>query len=144
MTVFQVLVLLAAGALAGCSVQSHEDFATRPFDTTVQVDRNYQAVYADVLRANRACYMPGPNVTLSILPSSIETDAQLYTDLGYGEIYTYQAGTVLVPFYMVRIEREGAGTRLSVRNGPMPFGANLITDRAVRWAHGDLACQSPS
>lgn len=137
------LCLVAATALlTACSVQSHDDFAAQPFDTTLFVDRNYQAVYADVLRANRACYQPGPNVTFSLLPSSTETDAQLYTDLGYGEIYTYQAGTVIMPYYMVRIAREGSGARVSVRLGPMPIGDRIITDRVIRWSQGDLGCQS--
>lgn len=133
-----LFVLPVIGTLAGCEIQSQEAFDAQPFDTTVGVSRQYQAVYADVLRGARQCWGVGPVV--AAMPQAYQLDAQLYPDLGYGEVYSYGAGTVFAPQALVRIERSGAGATVSVRTGRIAGSQALFVQPALHWAEGNIGC----
>jgi len=130
--------LLVAVVVSGCELQSQGDFDAQPFDTSVQIDRQYQAVYADVVRGARLCWGAGPVV--GTMPQAIQLDAQLYPDLGYGEVYSYASGTVFAPQSLVRIEQRGSGAIVSVKAGPVAFAQASVIDPPLRWARGEVRC----
>jgi hypothetical protein len=84
------VVLSLMSALIACD--NPQAMEARPFEAEIEVARNYQAVYADTLATMRLCVRPGA----SFFPSPGETtlDAQLYSDLGYGEIRNGISGVV--------------------------------------------------
>lgn len=125
--------------LSGCAIQSQESFDAAPFITEVAVARNYQAVYADIIRGARLCWGSGPIV--SAAPAAMDIDAQLYPDLGYGEIYHYASGTVFLPYVLVRVERSGSQTVVRTKTGPAANARAVFSDRAIRWANGDVTCR---
>lgn len=135
-----VLTAISLIAAAGCELQSQESFDAKPFEASYQVQRNYQAVYADIVRGARKCWGSGPQVTT--MPQGIQLDAQLYPDLGYGEIYSYASGTVFMPQALVRVERAGNGAVVQVKTGPQG-GAEALFRRPPReWAMGSTECGS--
>lgn len=136
----KLIAVAAFVGVAGCSLQSQESFDAQPFGATVTVSRNYQAVYADVLKGARKCWGGGPVFTGSALPNSIATDAQIYSDLGYGEIYHYATGTVFLPYALVRVERSGNSAKVSVKTGIQAGADKMFREPPLRWAAGDLTC----
>ena len=137
-----IFLLAAVAVVTGCSLQSRESFDAQPFEAATTVSRNYQAVYADVLKGARTCWGDGPVFTGSALPNAANIDAQLYSDLGYGEVYHYASGTVFLPYALIRIEREGAGAKVSVKTGIQAGAVKLFREPPLRWATGDFTCGS--
>lgn len=126
-------------SLAACAIQSQESFDAAPFTAEATVARNYQAVYADIVRGARLCWSSGPMV--SAAPAAMDVDAQLYPDLGYGEVYHYASGTVFLPYVLVRVERSGNQTIVRTKTGPAANAEAVFSDRAIRWANGDVTCR---
>jgi hypothetical protein len=102
------VTLAAAIALAAC--QPGSSFYTQPFNFEFPLEQGYQAAYARVLNATRACYSGG-----SIIVSTARVEGQLYPDLGYGEVYHGESAVVPVHYSLVRIERDGSRSRARVR-----------------------------
>lgn len=123
---------------AACEIQSQDSFDAKPYDADVVVPRNYQAAYADVVKGARKCWGAGPSVTA--LPQGMELDANLYPDLGYGEVYHYSSGTVFMPRALVRLDKAEEKTRVRVKVGPVGGGEKFFRDPAVRWASGEIIC----
>jgi hypothetical protein len=132
------LVFLAAILLAG-GCESYSELGAKPPSAVAAVDRNYQAVYASTLSAMRRCLRPGAAFFPS--PSAVTLDAQLYPDLGYGEIAHGMAGLAPGLLTMTRIERVGSGTRVSVTTGNQGPGASANSASwAIYWARGGSDC----
>jgi len=140
MKIHVVLAAISMILVAGCELQSRESFDAQPFSASVTVSRNYQAAYADIVKGARKCWGDGPVFTGSVLPNGMNIDAQLYPDLGYGEVYHYASGTVFLPYVLVRIDRAGNGAKVSVKTGIQSGAKKLFGDPALRWATGDLSC----
>lgn len=105
-------------------MQSQDSFDAKPFEVSYQISRKYQAAYADIVRGARKCWGAGPQITT--LPQATQLDAQLYPDLGYGEIYSYASGTVFMPQALVRVERSGNGAVVRVKTGPQGGAQTLF------------------
>ncbi|WP_449042324.1 hypothetical protein [Paracoccus sp. (in: a-proteobacteria)] len=134
----KVLCCVIVVGTAACEVQSQDSFDAKPYDADQVIPRNYQAAYADVVKGARNCWGSGPQITA--LPQATELDANLYPDLGYGEVYHYSSGTVFMPRAYVRLDKAGDQTRVRVKVGPVGGADQLFRDRAVRWAGGDVSC----
>jgi len=122
-------------ALSGCA--SSTDLRTAPPSDTFRVDRNYQQVYRDMLAAARACNGVGRAGIAN--PVFNNLDAELYSDLGYGEIYYWQDNAIDIPFFYVRVNREGSSSVVQSTVG-RPMGIAQDTSRFRRWASGDTRC----
>lgn len=72
--------------------------------------------------------------------SSMAVDAQLYPDLGYGEISRSLIDMGARNYYWtVKIEKVGTGAKMTVRAGNT-INNQVMIDNAVRWADGDQNC----
>lgn len=101
---------------------SADEFSARPFEETRKFTGNYQALYARTLVGARKCWSPGA-VPGSI--NSIVLDTQIYSDLGYAEIYSYNSNLVVQPTALLRFERSGSDTLMKVKTtGAM--GSHLL------------------
>lgn len=125
--------------LAACVMESQATFDAKPFEVTQTFARDYQAVYADIVKGARTCWEPGPMITGG-LPNSDILDAQLYPNLGYGEVYSYATGTVFMPRVLVRIEKQGSGSMVSVKTGPQAAKEKLFRAPPMAWATGNFTC----
>lgn len=140
MKFYKTLIALSIFAISGCELESQATFDAKEFDSTSYIPRNYQAAYADVLRGARKCWGSGPVVTA--MPQATQLDAQLYPDLGYGEVYSYASGTIFMPQALVRIERSGDGSTVSVKTGPQAGKDTLFVRPPFEWATGKIECGS--
>ncbi|MGH1355336.1 MAG: hypothetical protein ACRBBS_09680 [Thalassovita sp.] len=133
---FSAIALIAG--VAACSLQSQSDFDSQPFELVQTVPRNYQAAYRNIVKAARECWGFGPIV--SVAPSSIELETELYPDLGYGEVYSFMSGTVFMPYALVRVEKVAEGSKISVKTGPQAASERLYLSPPAKWAMGDMSC----
>lgn len=131
------IALIGSLMLAACvSMQEHD---VKPYDLTFTVQKTYQAVYADTLRAMRQCLNPGNGYFMS--PVSEQMSAELYPDLGYGEITRYQANMVSIPWSTTRIERRGVGTLVSIKtSSKAQYAQRLERAWLAYWAKGGRVC----
>lgn len=133
---------MAATAMtfAACDVETRSEFDARPFEASKAVQRNYQAVYADVLKGARYCWDAKPDPLPTLFPQSIRVDAQLYPDLGYGEVSSSAIGTVKLVYALVRVEKSENGAVVKVKPSRLGTGRSIWLDPPMRWADGDISC----
>ena len=132
-----LMTILSFTAISACVDPA--EFNARPFNAELVVGRNYQAVYAGMLQTMRECFRPGTLFFPS--PGATTLDAQLYPDLGYGEISTGITGVVPVTHNSVRISKNGVGAKVQIKT------ANSIESAQGRdqkwlayWAKGGQLC----
>lgn len=130
------LSILSVVAVAGCDLRSQGDFDAQPFEMQQTVDAPYQEVYARFLGEARKCWRPGVVVGT---PASIELETNIYSDLGYAEVYNYSTGLVFIPTALVRIERSGNASIVKIKTGPIA-GKQIVAKRAMSWATGSGKC----
>jgi len=135
----RIIAPILLATLGACEIQSQASFDAAPFTAQERIERNYQSVYADVVRGSRLCWGSGPLVTAA--PAALAVDAQLYPELGYGEVYHYASGTVFLPYVLVRVERSGSGALIKTKTGPAAQAKTLYSDKALRWAQGNVSCR---
>ncbi len=114
-----------AVAVSACTTQGQMDAA--PVQKTAIFSENYQLVYDRLNKGIRHCYS-----------TPVTVDAQLYSELGYGEITLLAHGH---PMQSVRITKADGGSKLEMRS--------LAPSQSVRagsgnwmeyWAHGGSSC----
>lgn len=72
--------------------------------------------------------------------ASLAVDAELYSELGYGEISRSLINYGVRNYYWTaRIERAGTGSRMTVRAGNTVNNPSMVNN-VIRWATGDQAC----
>lgn len=131
------IALIGCVMLAACvSMQEHD---AKPYGLSFTVQKNYQAVYADTLRVMRQCFNPGNGYFLS--PVTEQMSADLYPDLGYGEITRYQANYVAIPWSTTRVERHGTAALVSIKTSSQaPYAQRQTRAWLAYWAKGGNAC----
>lgn len=133
---FAVAVVLAA---TGCT--SSGDVSSAPPEATLLIPSNYQLVYANTLAAMRQCYNPGAALFPS--PGSVTLDAQLYSELGYGEIIHGLGGLLPGMLSVTRIERNGSGAKVTIKTANQVTAAAAGTRQWIAyWAKGGKQCQT--
>ena len=123
-------------ALAACTTV--DEFDARPFEEARSFQGNYQAVYARTLVGARKCWSPG-NVGGTI--TSFALDTQIYSDLGYAEIYSYSSGVAVQPMALIRFEKAGQSTVVKVKTTG-GVGTHLLRRIAYKWANGYTGCKA--
>lgn len=125
--------LITAGAmalaLAGCanSVAGLQEHGT----TEARFPENYQEVYRRVVTMARQCQQA--EVVVGI--GSYKIDAQLYSELGYGEV-TYALSNFQQNYYAAaKIAKDGTGTKMTISSVVEGFKAPWL-----RWAAGATTC----
>ena len=94
---------------------------------------------ADTLRVMRQCFNPGNGYFLS--PVTEQMSADLYPDLGYGEITRYQANYVAIPWSTTRVERHGTAALVSIKTSSQaPYAQRQTRAWLAYWAKGGNAC----
>jgi len=128
----------AAGlTLAGCSTTPDSlKTSTAPQVTTYPTP--YQEVYRRVVNEARVCY--GGGIVSIGTTATGELDAELYPDLGFGEVSSSMVNHGVRNYYWsAKIEKEGAGTRMTVHAGNS-LDAPAATARLQNWAAGGSGC----
>lgn len=129
--------LLVLVGLSGCA--GYGDVSQQAPDTVVSVDRNYQAVYAGMVTAMRTCLNPGTTDFFHM--SSAQLDAQLYPDLGYGEIVHSLSAVTTDTLEVVKISRAESGATVEIRVGnQLPYAAANSVQWLTYWAKGGTSC----
>lgn len=129
-----VVTMLSASVLAGCSSTPAELEATSA-PTAQSYTENYQEIYRRVSTTAKRC--ESGNVSAM---ASLAVDAELYSELGYGEISRSLINYGVRNYYWTaRIERAGTGSRMTVRAGNTVNNPSMVNN-VIRWATGDQAC----
>ncbi|WP_412773988.1 hypothetical protein [Nitrobacter sp.] len=134
MRILGIAALCAALLLAGCST-TPADLEAKATPVVQTYPDNYQEIYRRVSTTAKRCFArnTGPY-------SSYAVDADLYPDLGYGEVTLSLVNTITRNYYLsVRIEKQPKGSRLTMRTGNT-LATNTYIDRIEAWASGDDTC----
>jgi hypothetical protein len=109
--------VLAAVTLVGCASKPPEE-ANKPTVQTYAED--YQGLFQRVSTTAKRCF-----ASKAGLYRSGAVDADLYTEIGYGQLTLTVKGSGNDNYYVsVRIEKQPTGSDSSRTSGPCPFGAN--------------------
>lgn len=119
--------IIAGAALSGCA--SQESLEATPVQRALNMEENYQAVYARTNRGMRNCFEIG---------SSFSVDGQLYPELDYGEVTAAGGGFSYQPLLYVRVAKAGNGSRIEMKT--MIAARQGSLDWVEYWANGGLKC----
>jgi hypothetical protein len=96
-------------------------------------DENYQEVYRRLAGTARRCQSTGGSAAFTI-------DAQLYNELGYGEITMSMVSIYPRNYYWkAKVEKTASGSRVSAVSGNTVAQSHTLVD-VMRWADGDQRC----
>ena len=126
--------------LAACASTPEELVAGSKYSATANIELNYQAVYAQLLKQGRQCYAGAVNMSVSN-----DVDGELFSDLKYGEMYFYQDNIQKIYYAVVRLDAVEDGdkdaTKLTVSTGGQPeWASRKFGDAIVSWAQGNTEC----
>jgi hypothetical protein len=127
-------IVAICAALGGCST-TPADLEAKTTPTVQTYPDNYQEIYRRVSTNAKRCYARNTSSY-----SSMAVDADLYPDLGYGDVTLSLVNTITRNYYLsVHIEKQPTGSKLTVRSGNT-LAAGSYIDRIEAWAHGDDTC----
>jgi hypothetical protein len=122
-------------ALVGCSTSSDSLESSK---SAVRSEKTYAANYQEVFRriSNTAkrCQQTAGTAAFNV-------DAQLYNELGFGEI-TLSLVSALYPrnyYWKAKVEKAGEGSKVSIVSGNT-LGQGATLRQVERWAGGDTSC----
>jgi hypothetical protein len=122
--------VLAAITLVGCASKPAEE-AGKPTVQTYAED--YQGLFQRVSTTAKRCF-----ASKAGLYQSGAVDADLYTEMGYGQLTLTVNGRD--NFYVsVRIEKQPTGSRLTMISDNMP-ASQRYRELVSGWANGDQNC----
>lgn len=123
------LVAPAAIAVAACTTQAQMD--AEPVQRVTRFDLNYQQVFANLNKGARNCYE---------VASLSSVDAQMYSDLGYGEVSAaVTGGFTHQPIMYAKISRDGSGAVMQSKTAGSR-GREGTLNWVEYWARGGLTC----
>ncbi|WP_430251265.1 hypothetical protein [Neorhizobium sp. DAR64860/K0K1] len=128
-------VFALALALAGCSTSSANLESSKSAARSEKVyPENYQLVYRRITDTAKRCHQTAGTAAFNV-------DAQLYNELGFGEI-TMSLVSALYPrnyYWKAKVEKAGSGSKVSIVSGnTLAQGSTLR--QVSKWADGDTAC----
>ena len=96
---------------------------------------NCQALYRKVYGPASRCLVANPGISTQLL-----LDAQLYPDLGFGEM-TFSMSSIYGRNYFIKIkiEKSGSGSMMSVSAGYTLVNASRLAT-VFGWADGKTSC----
>ena len=132
----KALIIFAAFALTACSSTPESLEGSK---TAVRAERsyaeNYQEVYRRVSSLAKRCATASTGSY-----TSLEVDAELYSELGYGEVTHYLSNLGAKNYYWkAKITKTGSGSHLSIVSGNTLAQGRTLSG-VLRWADGDQAC----
>lgn len=130
-----IAVFALALVLTGCSTSSADlESSTSAARSEKAYSENYQLVYRRISDAAKRCHQTAGTAAFNV-------DAQLYSELGFGEI-TMSLVSALYPrnyYWKAKVEKVGSGSTVSIVSGnTLAQGATLR--QVSRWADGDTKC----
>lgn len=132
----KIAALCIVLAMAGCSstpeALEKSESAAR---STEAYAENYQEIYRRLSSTAKRCV-----ATNSGKRTSFEVDAELYNELGFGEVTLSLANYGTRNYYWkAKVEKRGSGAAVSAVSGnTLAQGAEL--QRIFAWADGDTKC----
>lgn len=122
------LATLATLTLSACVSQA--DLSDKYDDTVINYAENYQVIYKRVVDQAKACQSGQTGIA-----SALMVDAQLYPDLGFGDIAVRLSnlGTNTY-FYTAKVSKNGSGSTFTIT------GAPRVVKQVVGWANGSKKC----
>lgn len=129
-------VAVLAACLAGCSTTPEQlETAKSTATQTRFFPDNYQALYRKVYGPASRCLVANPGIATQLL-----LDAQLYPDLGFGEMTSSMSSIYGRNYYIkIKIEKSGAGSKMSVSAGNTLVNASRLAT-VFGWADGKTEC----
>lgn len=129
------LVILTL-VMTGCVSTAGQLESQSEHRATVESAENYQMVYKRILTQARECLDLG-----GTFAASNKIDAQLYNELGTGEISYYLDNVVDMHFAVVKVRRSGDGAVVDIATGSQPGWANeKLLKQLTRWVDDDTDC----
>jgi hypothetical protein len=130
-----IFALVIALGLAGCSSTPAElEAKSTPLVQTYP--DNYQEIYRRVSTTAKRCFATNMGAY-----ASMAVDSELYSELGYGELTLSLIDMGIRNYYpSVRIEKQSAGSKLTVRSGNTP-ASERYKSLVLSWAGGDQNCR---
>lgn len=125
---------LLALALLGCSTSPEDLQAKDPPETRVFAE-NYQEIFRRVSNEAKKC------MTGSMGPyASMQVNAQLYPDLGFGELSIWIENLGTRNYYVTaKIEKADSGSKVTVTAGNV-MNADNYRGVIFKWASGERTC----
>ena len=121
-------------ALAACST-TPKDLEQKTQPVIKSYAENYQEIYRRLSTTAKRCLAGNMSAY-----SSMAVDAQLYPDLGFGEVTVSLIDMGIRNYYFsAKVEKVDTGARLTVHSGNS-LGATRLSDQSLRWADGDEEC----
>lgn len=128
------LLLGLTAVVAACSPNPTNLRASTPEQVTTYAE-NYQEIYRRVASEARLCYRGSVGAY-----ASAEVDANLYSDLGYGEVQNSVINYGTHNYYWTaKIEKDGDGSKMTINAGNT-LSASATTATLQRWASGGTGC----
>lgn len=130
------LAIAAALSLAGCSSTPSElEKSKDAVKTERSYSENYQEIYRRITTSARSCVSGHINAY-----ASFQVDADLYSELGYGEITMSLLNLGSRNYYWkAKVEKAGGGSKLSVVAGNTLVKNSMLND-VTGWADGGTVC----
>ena len=131
-----VAVVVSLFFLASC-VTSTEKLEKSSSTLTAErtYSENYQEIYRRVSGEAKRCMAVN-----MLLYSSMEVDAELYTELGFGEVTWSLINIGVRNYFMkVKIEKMGTGSKLTIASGNT-LNKQGVINRVLLWAGGGKDC----
>ena len=128
------LFVAVALTLCGCSTTPAQ-LEEKAAPTVQPFAENYQEIYRRVSGPARRCVAANLNAY-----ASMAVDADLFPDLGYGQITISLINLGVRNYYAsAKIEKQAKGSQITVRTGNT-LAANNMAQNILRWASGDENC----
>lgn len=128
-------VFALALALTGCSTSSADLESSKSATRSEKVyPENYQLVYRRISDAAQRCHQTAGTAAFNV-------DAQLYNELGFGEI-TMSLVSALYPrnyYWKATVEKAGTGSKVSIVSGNTRAKGSTL-QQVGRWADGQAGC----
>lgn len=130
-----IFMMGSAYVLAACS-STPADLEAKSEPTVQGYTENYQEIFRRVSNTAKRCYTANMGAY-----ASTTADAQLYPDLGYGEVSVSLINMGTRNYYFTaKIEKAGTGSKMTLRAGNT-LAAPRYLERALSWASGaDETC----
>jgi hypothetical protein len=124
--------VLAAITLVGCASKPLEE-ANKPTVQTYAED--YQGLFQRLSTASKRCF-----ASKAGLYRSVAVDADLYSEIGYGQLTLTLNGRGSDNYYVsVRIEKQPTGSKLTIISDNMA-ASQRYREFVSGWANGDQNC----
>lgn len=129
-----ICLAMATWFVAGCT-STTADFEAKSMPTIQNFAENYQEIYRRISTTARRCSV----VTFGTY-SAVSVNADLFSELGYGEVSAFAMNYNIRSFYWTaRVDRAGKGATVTVRaDSVLPLEQGTLA--VMRWAANDQNC----